>query len=160
MSRTQNLSRRLGPFDEFTGDMERIFDSMLGRTVGTMLRNGGADRFIPTLDVAETAEAFEVSVDLPGVAPEQVKLELHDNQLVISGARENKSEQKDKNYHFVERSRGSFMRTVQLPSDVDADKIDAAYDQGVLHVRLPKSAKAQPKKIEIRSGGNSQPKDR
>ncbi|MFO1064910.1 MAG: Hsp20/alpha crystallin family protein [Pirellulales bacterium] len=152
MNRTQVPTRRNGAFDEFSGDVERMFDSLLGRTFGTMLRNNASERFVPTLDVAETADAFEVAVDLPGVTPDQVKLELHNDQLIISGKRDNSTERKDKNYHFVERSSGSFMRTIQLPSDVDADKIDARYEHGVLHVKLPKSAKLQPKKIEIRTG--------
>ena len=160
MSRTPVPSRRYGPFEEFSSDMERMFDSVLGRSFGTMLRNGGsagaataptAGKFLPTLDLAETPEGFEVVVDLPGIKPEEVKLELHDGQLVISGRREESSERKDKNFHYTERATGSFMRSVALPSDVDRDMIDAQYEHGVLHIKLPKSAKAQPKKIEIRS---------
>lgn len=143
--------RYAGPFEELSSDMERVFDSLLGRTVGTLLRSGNsAEKFVPTLDIAETPEAFEVSVDLPGVKLENVKLEMHDGQLSISGARENVTEKKDKNYHRLERSSGSFFRSIVLPSEVDSEKIDATYDNGVLHVRLPKSVKAQPKKIEIR----------
>lgn len=154
MSRPSVPARRYGPFEEFSSDMERMFDTVLGRTFGTMLRNGtgeSAAKFLPTLDLAETAEGFEISVDLPGIKPEDVKLELHDGQLLISGKREQATERKDKNYHYTERASGSFMRSVVLPSDVDADKIDAHYEHGVLVVKLPKSAKAQPKKIEIRS---------
>lgn len=154
MSRTSIPARRYGPFDDFSSDMERIFDTVLGRTFGTMLRNGAGEsvaKFLPTLDLAETAEGFEISVDLPGIKPEDVKLELHDGQLLISGKREQATERKDKNYHYTERASGSFMRSVVLPSDVDAEKIDANYEHGVLVVKLPKSAKAQPKKIEIRS---------
>lgn len=147
-------ARRYGPFEDFSSDMERMFDTVLGRTFGTMLRNGnngGGAKFLPTLDLAETADSFEISVDLPGVKAEDVKLELHDGQLLISGKREETTERKDKNFHYTERASGSFMRAVMLPSDVDADKIDANYENGVLLVKLPKSAKAQPKKIEIRS---------
>ena len=163
MSRTPVSTRRYGPFEEFSTDMERMFDSVLGRSFGTMLRNGGngnnagnavgaaAGKFLPTLDLAETPEGFEVVVDLPGIKPEEVKVELHDGQLVISGRREESNERKDKNFHYTERATGSFMRSVALPSDVDRDMIDAQYEHGVLHIKLPKSAKAQPKKIEIRS---------
>lgn len=154
MSRSSVPARRYGPFEDFSSDMERMFDTVLGRTFGTMLRNGAGEsaaKFLPTLDLAETAEGFEISVDLPGIKPEDVKLELHDGQLLISGKREQATERKDKNYHYTERASGSFMRSVVLPSDVDADKIEANYEHGVLVVKLPKSAKAQPKKIEIRS---------
>lgn len=154
MSRASVPARRYGPFEDFSSDMERMFDTVLGRTFGTMLRNGTGDataKFLPTMDLAETAEGFEISVDLPGIKPEDVKLELHDGQLLISGKRESTTEKKDKNYHYTERASGSFMRAIALPGDVDADKIDANYEHGVLVVKLPKSAKAQPKKIEIRS---------
>ncbi len=151
MSRTQVPSRRFGPFDEFSNDMERMFDSVLGRTFGTMLRNGSSEKFLPTIDLAETPEGFEVLVDLPGVKAEDVKLELHEGQLVISGKRDHATERKDKSFHYTERASGSFVRSLVLPSDVDAEKIDAQYENGVLHVKLPKSVKAQPKKIEIRS---------
>lgn len=157
MSRTPvPAARRYGPFEDFSSDMERMFDTVLGRTFGTMLRNGNSNgssiaKFLPMLDLAETAEGFEVTVDLPGIKPEEVKLELHDGHLIISGKREETTERKDKNFHYTERSGGSFLRSVMLPSDVDADKIEASYEHGVLVVKLPKSAKAQPKKIEIRS---------
>ncbi len=156
MSRANVPARRFGPFEDFSTDMERMFDTVLGRTFGTMLRNGngsghGGAKFLPTLDLAETAEGFEISVDLPGIKPEDVKLELHDGALQISGKREEASERKDKNYHYTERTSGTFLRSVALPSDVDADKIEAHYEHGVLVVKLPKSAKSQPRKIEIRS---------
>ncbi len=151
MSNARVPARRFGPFEDFSTDMERVFDSMLGRTFGTMLRNGGQEKYVPTLDLAETPTSFEVKVDLPGVKPEDVKVELHDGQLVISGQRDHSTERKEKNFHYTERASGSFVRSILIPGDVDSDKIDAQYEQGVLHVTLPKSAKTQPKKIEIRS---------
>lgn len=150
------LSNRgsLGPFEDISHDMERMFDSLLGRTVGTMLRSNQQDKFVPSLDVAESKEAFEVSLDLPGVKPEQVKVEMHDGKLMISGERSSTSDTKDKNFHRVERSSGSFYRVISLPTDVDVEQIDARYEHGVLHITLPKVAKQQPKKIEIRTTGN------
>lgn len=151
MTRLPVSVRTLGPFDDFSSDMERVFDSLLGRTFGTLLRNNTSEKFVPNLDLAETADVFEVRVDLPGIKPEDVKLELHDGQLTISGKRDVSTERKDKNLHYVERATGTFVRTLALPLDVDSDKIDARYEHGVLHVTLPKSAKIQPKKIEIRT---------
>lgn len=141
----------LGPFEDISHEMERMFDSLLGRTVGTMLRSGSAEKFVPTLDVAETPDAFEVSLDLPGVKPEQVKVEMHDGKLIVSGERSSMHDTKDKNMHRVERTSGSFYRAVSLPTDVNVDQIDARYEHGVLHITLPKVAKQQPKKIEIRT---------
>ncbi len=141
----------LGPFEDISHEMERMFDSLLGRTVGTMLRSGTAEKFVPMLDVAETPDAFEVSLDLPGVKPEQVKVEMHDGKLIVSGERSSVHDTKDKNMHRVERTSGSFYRAVSLPTDVNVDQIDARYEHGVLHITLPKVAKQQPKKIEIRT---------
>ncbi len=151
MTRPTNGNRGLTAFEEFSSDMERVFDSLLGRTVGTALRTGRAENYTPTLDVSETADAFQVSVDLPGVKPEDVKVELHEGRLSVSGTRESVKEDKEKNYHRVERSSGSFVRSVALPCEVDMDQIDAHYEHGVLHISLPKTAKQQPKKIQIRT---------
>jgi HSP20 family protein len=147
------LSNRngLGPFEDLSHEMERMFDSLLGRTVGTMMRSGAGEKFIPSLDIAETKEAFEISLDLPGVKPEEVKVEIQDGKLVISGERSNTHDTKEKNMHRIERSSGSFYRLVSLPTEVNVDQIDAKYEHGVLHVTLPKVAKQQPKKIEIRA---------
>ncbi len=142
----------LGPFEDFSHDMERIFDSLLGRTVGTMLRTGNSEKYVPSLDVAETNEAFEVAIDLPGVKPEDVKVEMHDGKLLVSGQRSAVKDTQEKNYHRIERNSGSFYRLIGLPADVNIDRIDANYDHGVLHITLPKLAKQQPKKIEIRTG--------
>lgn len=144
------------PLEDFSQDMERVFDSLLGRTVGTVLRNGNTEKFTPSLDVAETPEGFSVSVDLPGVNPDDVKLEMHDGKLTISGTRhgvteKGAAEKSDKNFHRVERVSGNFFRVISLPGKVDIEKIDASYEHGVLHIMLPKVAEQQPKKIQIRT---------
>ncbi|MCA9194613.1 MAG: Hsp20/alpha crystallin family protein [Planctomycetales bacterium] len=148
-----DLSNR-NPLEEFSTDMERVFDSLLGRTIGNVLRTNGAsnEKFVPAIDVSETEQNYEVHLDLPGVLPADVKVEVHDGKLIVSGHRKNVTEQKDKNFHRVERSSGTFYRTVALPTEIDSEKIEASYDHGVLHVVLPKHAKQQPRKIEIRTG--------
>ena len=146
-----NQTRALTPLDEFSSDMERMFDSLLGRTVGSVLRSRHPDSFAPQLDVVETETGYVVSVDLPGVKPEEVKVEMEDGKLTISGKRETVKEEKTKNVHRVERTSGSFYRAIGLPREIDANQIEASYDQGVLKVTLPKSAEKQPRKIEIRS---------
>ena len=146
-----STNRSLSPMEEFTSDMERVFDSILGRTVGNALRASQLDKFQPQLDIVENANDYVVSVDLPGVKPEDVKVEMEDGRLTISGQRETVSEEKSKTLHRVERTRGTFQRMVSLPREIDTDKIDARYEHGVLHVTLPKSAEKQPRKIEVRS---------
>lgn len=146
-----NSNRTLTPLEEFTTDMERMFDSLLGRTARNVLRSNGTEKFQPSLDIVENVNEYVVSVDLPGVKPEDVKVEMEDGRLTISGSRETVTEDNAKNVHRIERSRGSFHRMIALPREIDADKIEAKYEHGVLHVTLPKSAEKQPRKIEIRS---------
>ena len=153
MTRSNYYNRNgLGALEDLSQDMERVFDSLLGRTVGTMLRTGNAEKYVPALDIAESEEAYTINVDLPGVKPEDVKIEMHDGKLSISGSRGGVSEEKAESYHRIERHSGTFQRVVALPGEVDVDHIDASYDHGVLVVQLPKTAKQQPKKIEIRTG--------
>ena len=153
MSRNEYATRNgLGPLEDLSQDMERVFDSLLGRTVGTMLRNGDREKYVPSLDVSETKDADWVHVDPPGDDPTHVKVEMHDGKLAISGKRETKTEDKDRNFHRVERSRGSFFRALSVEGEVDVDNIEAKYEHGVLNITLPKVAKQQPKKIEIKTG--------
>lgn len=151
MSNATNGNRSLTPFEEFSTDIERMFDSLLGRTVGNALRSSESSKFVPHLDLAETANEYVISVDLPGVKPEDVKVEMEDGKLTISGKRETNVEDNSKNFHRVERTRGSFSRVISLPREVDEERVDAKYEQGVLHVTLPKVAEKQPRKIEIRA---------
>lgn len=152
MTRHEYLNRNgLGALEDLSQDMERVFDSLLGRTVGTVLRGTNQDKFTPTLDVSDSDEAYMVYVDLPGVDPENVKVEMHDGKLTISGKREAAHEKSEHTYHRIERSSGNFVRAISLPGEVDIDQVDAQYTQGVLAIRLPKIAKQQPKKIQIRT---------
>ncbi len=154
MKRSDCVNRGgFGALEELSTDMERVFDSLLGRTVGSVLRPASGDKYVPSLDVSESDEAFEIALDLPGVKPEDVTVEVNEGKLILSGNRASFSEDKEKRYHRVERTSGSFYRAVSLPKDVDVEKIDASYEHGVLHVTLPKLAKPQPTKIQIRSSG-------
>lgn len=149
----------LGAFEDLSQDMERVFDSLLGRTVGNILQPNTEGKFFPALDVSETSEAFFISVDLPGVKADNVELEVHDGKLKITGTRAsatqfNEGEDSEKpktTYHRVERNFGSFTRMVALPKDVDTDRIDASYTDGVLQIAIPKIEKPQPTKIQIRT---------
>ncbi len=153
MSRTDYYHRNnLGAIEDLSQDMERVFDSLLGRTVGTMLRSGNQEKWVPPMDVMESGEAFHVRLDLPGVDADQVKIEIDDGKLSISGNRPGVTNEERPNFHRIERGSGAFQRLVSLPGEVDIDKIEASYEHGVLLVLLPKVAKQQPKKIQIRTG--------
>ena len=104
----------------------------------------------PSVDIAETAEAFEIKAELPDVKKEDVKVTVEDGELRIFGERKQEKEEKGKKFHRVERSYGSFMRSFTLPENVDDSKLTAEYKDGLLNVRLPKTEKAKPKAIAVK----------
>ncbi len=104
----------------------------------------------PSVDIAEGKDEFTVKVELPGIDKKDVKVTVQDNVLMIQGEKKQESETKEKNYHRVERSFGSFARSFRLPSLVKADKIEAQYKDGILSITLPKSEEAKAKEIEVK----------
>jgi HSP20 family protein len=131
------------PFRDLVG-VEEEFDRLIGR-----MASHGA--WVPALDVRETEERFEVTVDLPGLDPENVNVTFENAALTISGTRELAEEEKQETYHRIERSYGTFARSVRLPRTADASKIEATFDRGVLRVSVPKTEAAKPRTIEVRS---------
>ena len=107
--------------------------------------------FTPSINVAESDTEYEVSADLPGVNSEDVNVEVHEGQLLISGERESAHEESDKKFHRVERTFGKFERRIGLPENVSESDISADYQDGVLTIVLPKSAKPQPTRIEVKA---------
>lgn len=118
--------------------------------------NGEFDELIsaaewhPSVDISETDEAVEVKVDLPGIKPEDVDISVSDNRLTIQGERKEEKETKDKTVHRVERSYGSFYRTIGLPVGTKAEDVTAESDNGVITITLPKSAELKGKKIAVK----------
>ena len=108
----------------------------------------------PRINASETETAYEISADLPGIQPDDVKVELLEGDLSISGKREVEEELEGKRFHRVERRVGEFHRVVTLPGVVNADKIEARFDNGVLTVLLPKSEEQLPKRIQINPSEN------
>ena len=104
----------------------------------------------PNVDVIETAEAFQVKAELPGVKKDDVKVTVDAGVLRIEGERKQEQEENGKKYHRIERSYGSFLRIFTLPPDVDATKLIAEFKDGVLNVMLPKSAQSAPRAIEVK----------
>ncbi|MDY0165104.1 MAG: Hsp20/alpha crystallin family protein [Thermoguttaceae bacterium] len=94
---------------------------------------------------------YEITLDLPGLKPDEVNVELKENQLWVSGERRHEAEEKGKTYHRIERAYGQFRRVIPLASQVKTDAIEAEYHDGVLRITVPKSEAAQPKRIEVKS---------
>jgi HSP20 family protein len=104
------------------------------------------------LNLAESDNDVTVTAEVPGVDAKEIDIDVSGNTLTIRGEKKEEKEDKKRDYHYVERSYGSFHRSVQLPSSVDRSKVDATYKNGVLTVTLAKRAEAKPKRIEVKHG--------
>jgi HSP20 family protein len=104
----------------------------------------------PLTDVTEDKDNYSLSLDIPGVPKENVKISYTNGQLVISGERKQEKENKDKNYYRVERSFGRFYRSFNLPQEIKEDQIEASFKDGLLNITIPKAEKVKPKEIEIK----------
>lgn len=117
-------------------------------------RAGGGDvaerqTWMPSVDVVETQDAIKLKAELAGMKPEDIKLEVDDNVLTVSGERRFEEEVHEDKYYRIERRYGSFSRSIALPQNVMTDHIDATYENGVLEVNLPKVEEAKPKRIRV-----------
>jgi HSP20 family protein len=127
--------------------MNRLFDDFFGRP---LVKSEWTDSvWNPTVDVSEDKESVIIKAEMPGMKKEDVKISVQDNVLTLKGEKKQEKEEKDKNYHRIERSYGSFCRSFQLPTSVKTDKIKANYKDGVLSVTLPKTEEVKPKEIPI-----------
>ncbi len=103
----------------------------------------------PAMDVDEDDNAITVKTELPGIAKDDVHVMLEDGVLTITGDKKSDREEKDKNFHLVERSFGAFHRSITLPTGVESDSVDASFKDGVLVIRIPKTETAKPRRIAI-----------
>lgn len=151
VGRQRDVARTENPFFSLHREIDRLFDDFT-RGFPTLGNGFGAmSSTMPTMDVAETDKEIEITAELPGLEEKDVQINVADNVLTIRGEKKAEKEQKDKNYRLVERSYGSFERSMELPDGVDADAIKASIDKGVLKVVVPKPAPAQVKKIEVKA---------
>lgn len=128
-------------WDPFEMRLERLPEVLSGRTA-------------PPMNVAETEDALDVSVELPGLDPEDVEVDLMGRQLTVSGERKWKEETKDKEYHRVESQFGSFSRSVALPDTLnfDPERVEAKFEKGVLRIRIPKLEPTPSARIRVEPG--------
>jgi HSP20 family protein len=132
-------------------EMNRLFNTVFdGPTPsGTTMR-----RWMPAMDLVEAGEEFVLRADLPGLGEDDVKIELEDSTLTISGERKAEHEAQGEGFYRVERATGAFSRSLTLPKGVDPEAVSARFDRGVLEVRIPKPAERKPRRISI---GGSEP---
>ena len=137
------------PLMSLQREIDRLFDDF---TRGfPALYTGGGNELLPNVDVTETDKQIEITAELPGLEEKDVQVNVADNVLTIRGEKKAEKEEKDKAYRLVERSYGSFVRSLELPEGVNADAIKASIDKGVLKVTVPKPAPAQVKKIDVKA---------
>lgn len=134
----------------FKSNIDDLFDSFFNR--GWDLPVSAQASVWPAMDIVEKDKEVAIKAELPGCKPDDIDISVNGNILTISGEKKEEKEDKDKGYYYAECSYGTFKRDINLPSDVDADKVDANYKDGILNVTIPKSEKAQTKKIKVKGG--------
>ncbi|MGH2873390.1 MAG: Hsp20/alpha crystallin family protein [Solirubrobacteraceae bacterium] len=135
--------------DTIQSEFNRLFNSFFDTPTTA---NGAARRWVPAMDLVEGDGEYVLRADLPGLSESDVRVELDESVLTISGERRSEHEQRKGGVHRVERSSGSFRRALTLPEGVDADAITATFDRGVLEVRVPKPERRQPRRVQITVG--------
>jgi HSP20 family protein len=113
--------------------------------------------FVPAVDIYEDAQKVVLKLEVPGIEEKDLDVRVENNTLTVKGERKFESEEKEENFHRIERHYGSFYRAFTLPSTVDAENVQASYSAGVLKLELKKKAEAQPKKIKVNVGGDKHP---
>lgn len=154
---TTPAPRYTDPLSAMRAEMDRVFDSFLGRSFGglpSLSRSGWGDMLAPSIDLRESDKEFIVEAELPGINEKDIEVSLTHGVLTLKGEKKSEREEKKENYHLMERSYGSFHRSFQLGDAVDPDKVSATFDKGVLKVTLAKRAEAAKaeKKIPIGKG--------
>jgi len=128
--------------------MDRLWDSFFeGRPTRRASEEG---EWLPSLDVSETKGDLVVKAELPGIDPKNIDISLNEGVLTIKGEKRREKEEKEEGYHLVERSYGSFTRSIRLPREIQNEKINASYKNGILKITLAKSEEAKKKEIKIK----------
>jgi HSP20 family protein len=148
-----NALTRWDPFkemDELQKRLTSIFGLAPQRPANGQEETMTVAQWLPLVDIAEDEKEYRIKAELPEVKKEEVKVTVESGVLTISGERRFEKEEKDRKYHRIERSYGSFTRSFSVPDDADDSKVSAEFKDGVLTVHLAKSEKARPKSIEVK----------
>ncbi len=151
MAREMVPWRPWGPFKEMErmrNEMDRLWESFMEGKPGR--RTEEISRWVPSLDLSETKDSYIVKAEIPGMEPKDIDISLQADLLTIRGEKKQEKEEKEENYHFIERSYGSFSRSIRLPQEIKGNKIKASYKEGILKVILPKSEEAKKKEVKVK----------
>jgi HSP20 family protein len=144
---------RWDPFQELnliTSRMNRLFHDTYGQ--GSTEENLTTSAFVPPVDIYEDEHNITLKIEVPGIEQKDMDVRLENNTLTVRGERKFEKEEKEENFHRLERRYGSFYRAFTLPNTVDADSVKADYDNGLLKITLAKKAEAKPKQIKVNVG--------
>ena len=149
------LWKKSEPFDgnmaRFRDEMDRTLERFFTEPFGAMETKAGRTvDWLPALDIGETDAEVTIRAEVPGIPAKDINLSITGNVLTISGEKEQKEEQKKENFYQCERRFGSFRRVLELPETVDADKISAEADNGVVTIKIAKKPGAKPRQVEIK----------
>jgi HSP20 family protein len=145
---------RWDPFREFSTLQDRM-NRLFRDSYGPEGREESltTTSFAPPVDVYEDEHTVSLKIEVPGIDEKDIDVRIENNILTVHGERKFEKEEKEENFRRVERQYGSFTRTFTLPTTVDAEKVSANYDKGILKIALPKKAEAKPKQIKVNVGG-------
>ena len=154
-------TRSVAPWRPFMGvtgwerDMDRMLDDFFGRRIRPWwperwFRADEMEVKPPIVDVFEEKDDIVVKAELPGMEKDNIEVNLTDHTLTIKGEKKKEDEVKEENYYRAERSYGSFLRTLDLPKDVRADKVKASFKNGILEIRMPKTEEARTKEVKVK----------
>jgi HSP20 family protein len=143
---------RFEPFRDLLnlqGQMNRLFQDF-GRASDELMTTG---TFVPPVDIYEDEHGISLRLEVPGMQEKDIDIRLENNTLTVRGERNFEKEEKEENFHRIERRYGTFSRSFTLPNTVDSEKVEANYESGVLKIKLAKRAEAKPKQVKINVGG-------
>ena len=142
--------RESNPLVRMHREMDRLFEDFFGMRGWPDLEQ---DLLLkPSVDIAESKKAYRISIEVPGVDEQDIDLSIQGDSLIISGEKKQESEEDDDGFHRVERRYGSFRRILSLPTDADADGVNARFKNGVLKITIPRSAETAGKARQIEIG--------
>src|SRR6266542_5834055 len=153
------LRTQWDPFEDLRGAQDELnqMSPMLAHALGLHRQRQGAavdgtPAWAPALDISERKDAYLVTVELPGIEADDLKITLEDGLLTIQGERHFAHDSSEQQFHRVERHYGAFRRSITLPAQVQAEQIEASFENGVLQIVVPKMEEATPKRIQVRPG--------
>ncbi len=141
-----------GPLDFMRTGLDDLFDNFFREFDFAPSSLARSSSFIPRMDITGNDKEYKISAELPGLSKENVDIELNEDMLTVKGEKKSEIKEEESGRYHVERSYGTFSRTVRLPNDIDVDSVSADFKDGVLNITLPKSkeAKEKSKKIQIK----------